>query len=228
MKRRTTLKAGVAFTGMLATTGLMAAKKNVEKESKIDSFFEIVNKRRSVRKFKPDAIPESDLNKILQAAASAPTSGNQQPWKFLVIKDREKIDGLRDFCIEKSIERYRSGNMPSKEDLEKRQIRAEQYYGDYLSAPVYVIVLTDNNSQYPSYNHYDGPLAAANLILAARSLGYGTVFCTDSINADITKEYFNIPETYTRVCITPIGVPYEWPNSPEKKELDDFIINESF
>ena len=228
MKRRTTLKAGVAFTGILATTGLLAAKKNIEKKSAIDSFFEVVNKRRSVRKFKPEAIPEIDLNKILQAATSAPTSGNQQPWKFLVVKDRKKIDGLRDFCIEKSIERYKMNNKPSKEDLEKRQKSIEQYYGDYLSAPVYVIVLTDNNSQYPSYNHYDGPLAAAYLILAARSLGYGTVFCTDSINEDITKEYFNIPDTYSRVCITPIGVPVEWPNSPDKKKLENFMVYESF
>lgn len=224
MKRRTTLKAGAALTGLLATSGLLASESKV----KIDSFFEVVNQRRSVRKFKSDAIPENDLNKILQAAASAPTSGNQQPWKFLVVKDRKKIDGLKELCIEKSIERYKASNMPSKEDLDKRQKRAEQYYSDYLSAPVYVIVLTDNNSQYPSYNHYDGPLAAANLILAARSLGYGTVFCTDSINADITKEYFNIPDSYTRVCITPIGVPYEWPDSPDKKQLEEFIVREQF
>jgi len=65
-------------------------------------------------------------------------------------------------------------------------------------------------------------------MLAARALGYGTVFCTDSINESIIKEFFNIPDRYTRICITPIGVPFEWPESPEKKNLESFIVNESF
>lgn len=223
MKRRTTLKAGAALTGLFIAPKLFAEENHAS-----DSFFEIVKSRRSVRKFKPDPIPEEHLTKILRAASQAPTSGNQQPWKFLVVKDRKKIDGLKEVCIQKSIERYKEGNNPSNEEIEQRQKRAEQYYGDYLSAPVYVIVLTDKNSQYPSYNHYDGPLAVANLILASRALGYGTVFCTDSINADITKEYFNIPDNFIRVCITPIGVPYEWPESPDKNDLETFIVEESF
>lgn len=226
MKRRTTLKAGAALTGLFVAPKIFATENR--KANEINSLFEVIKQRRSVRKFKPDPVPQEHVDKILQAAASAPTSGNQQPWKFIVVQDRKRIDGLRELCIEKSIERYKMDKMPSKEDLDQRQKRAEEYYGDYLSAPVYVIVLTDNNSQYPSYNHYDGPLAAANLILAARSLDYGTVFCTDSINAEITKEYFNIPDNYTRVCITPIGVPYEWPDSPDKKELEEFIVREQF
>lgn len=196
--------------------------------SKDDSLFSVINNRRSVRKFRPDPVPEEHVKKIIDAARMAPTSGNQQPWKFLVVQDRDRIEKLKSFCIEKSVERYKSSNMPSKDDLEKRTQRTKEYYGDYLSAPVYVAILTDNNSQYPDYNHWDGPLAAANLMLAARALGYGTVFCTDSINEEITKEFFNIPEEYTRVCITPIGVPYEWPASPEKKELESFIVRESF
>ncbi len=229
MKRRTTIKATVAgLTAVLFPFVTKSKGTPADHQSESDPFFSVIYDRRSVRKFKPDPVPEEHLKKILDAARMAPTSGNQQPWKFLVVQNKKRIEALKEFCIEKSIERYKSSNMPSKEDLEKRTERVKEYYGNYLSAPVYVVILTDNNSQYPDYNHWDGPLATANLMLAARALGYGTVFCTDSINEDITKEFFNIPDQYTRVCITPIGVPYEWPASPEKKALESFIVRENF
>jgi len=149
MKRRTTLKAGVALTGLLVVPNLIA-KENRIRNTIDDSIFEVIKSRRSVRKFKSDPIPEEDLKKILDAARMAPASGNQQPWKLLVIQDRKSIDGLRELCIQKSIDRFTQNNNPNEEELENRKKRSAQYYGDYLSAPVYVVILTDNNSQYPS------------------------------------------------------------------------------
>lgn len=225
MKRRTTLKA--TFATLASVLASPFAKANTNSES-MNDFFSVVHNRRSVRKFKSDPIPEEDMKKIIDAARMAPTSGNQQPWKFLVVQDKKQIDGLKDLCIKKSIERYTSESKPSKTDLEQRIDRTTEYYGNYLSAPACIVILTDNTSEYPGYNHWDGPLAAANLLLAARALGYGTVFCTDSVNEEVTKEYFNIPDQYKRVCFTPLGVPIEWPESPEKKELESFIVRETF
>ena len=88
-------------------------------------------------------------------------------------------------------------------------------------------MLTDNNSQYPGYNHWDGPMAAGFLMLAARALGYGTVFITDAIPNNVTRDVLHIPDGYTRVCITPLGVPVDWPDSPPKKKLEEFIAWES-
>ena len=51
----------------------------------------VFQNRRSVRNFKPDSIPQKDILKIIDAARMAPTSGNQQPWKFLVVRDKNKI-----------------------------------------------------------------------------------------------------------------------------------------
>jgi nitroreductase len=95
-----------------------------------------------------------------------------------------------------------------------------------MTTPV-IVVLTDNQSRYATYHHWDGPLAAGNLMLAARSLGYGTVFITDAIADEITKSVLKIPDRYTRVCITPVGVPVEWPASPAKKSLDEFVAWET-
>lgn len=188
-------------------------------------FFQVVKGRRSVRKFTEAPVPEEDLVKILDAARMAPTSGNQQPWKFLVVRDRETLDRLGETCIDRSIA-FRESRGATLSQEQRDSIR--QSYADYLSAPVYVVVLTDNESLYPTYNHYDGPMAAGYLMLAARALGYGTVFLTDSIPADVTMEVLDIPERYTRVCITPIGVPEEWPDAPAKKELHEFLVHESF
>ena len=189
------------------------------------SFFEAVRSRRSVRRYQATPVPDEHLKEILDAARLAPTAGNQQPWKFLVVRDRGSIDRMREACIERSLEARREQGVTVTEEMAE-SIR--QSYQGYFSAPVYVVVLTDNESRYPAYNHWDGPLAAGYLMLAARALGYGTVFITDSIPVDVTKEVLSIPDRYTRVCITPVGVPESWPDSPEKKELDEFIVYERF
>jgi nitroreductase len=59
-------------------------------------------------------------------------------------------------------------------------------------------------------------------------LGYGTVFYTDSIPDEVTKEVLNIPDRFERVCITPVGIPKEWPKAPSKKNLEEFIVYEKF
>ena len=187
----------------------------------------VLQNRRSVRKFRADTIPNNDILKILDAAKMAPTSGNQQPWKFLVIRNKEKIIQMKEACIRRALDRYdkKEHKSGSRDQFEKQ---ARSNFDLYYSAPVYIIILTDNNSTYPDYNHWDGPLAAENLMLAARALGYGTVFITDAIPEEVTKEVFNIPDRYNRVCITPLGVPVEWPKSPEKKKLGDFILYDKF
>jgi nitroreductase len=199
-------------------------KSNTEQETDI---WYVLQNRRSVRKFRSDPIPEANIVKILDAARMAPTSGNQQPWKFLVIRDKDKINLMKETCIKKAMERY-DKNEKKTDTREQHEKQVRNVFENYCSAPVYIIILTDNNSVYPDYNHWDGPLAAENLMLAARAMGYGTVFITDAISVEVTKEVFNIPDAYTRVCITPMGVPFEWPKSPEKKKLEEFIFYEKF
>jgi nitroreductase len=189
------------------------------------SFFETVRGRRSVRRFLPTPVPEDDLRNILDAARLAPTSGNQQPWKFLVVRGQEKIEEMKEACVRRSLEARRARGMTVSNEVEAS---VRESLSGYFSAPVYVVVLTDNESRYPTYNHWDGPLAAGYLMLAARAMGYGTVFVTDAIPTEVTKEVLNIPDRYSRVCITPVGVPEAWPESPEKKDLDEFLVYEGF
>jgi nitroreductase len=70
-------------------------------------------------------------------------------------------------------------------------------------------------------------MAAAYLMLAARALGYGTVFITDSISEQITREVLAIPDRYQRVCITPLGIPDGWPEPMPKRKLEDMVAYET-
>ena len=188
-------------------------------------FLSLFAKRQSVRRYKPDPVPDEHIRLILDAARRAPTSGNQQPWKFLVVKDPARIERLRARCLDLAESRYGAGLTP--EERAQRRAAIEKNLAGYFSAPVYVVVLTDSKSVYPTYNHYDGPLAAGYLMLAARALGYGTVFITDSIPEAATKDAFEIPDRYQRVCITPIGVPDGWPEPKPKKKLEDLVAWET-
>jgi 5,6-dimethylbenzimidazole synthase len=187
------------------------------------TLFDAIAGRRSVRRFRPDPVPREDIERIIKAACLAPTSGNQQPWRFLVVDDRARIDALRDACIEHGLDRTREQGVSDEAGLDAARERLAARYDPYLSAPVYVVVLTVDRSRYPSYNEKDGSLAAGYLMLAARALGYGSVFCTDSIPEEVTRAVFGIPEDMTRICITPIGVPEDWPRRPSKKPWRYFV-----
>ncbi|UCE20978.1 MAG: DUF3471 domain-containing protein, partial [Candidatus Aminicenantes bacterium] len=149
-----------------------------------------------------------------------------QPWKFLVIQDREKLDQLKAECVSAGLERAKKRGRVDPAELESLKERYTENLSGYLSAPVFILVLTDKNSRYPSYNKWDGPLAAGYLILAARALGYGTVYTTDSFPAEITKKVFAVPDNFEQICCIPVGVPESWPNSPPKKPLQEFAVFE--
>jgi nitroreductase len=191
-------------------------------------FFDTVAGRRSVRSFKGDEVSAAHLLKILDAARMAATSGNQQPWKFLVIRERQKKDALKKVCLERGMARIQASVELDEAQKQEKVKKLQGYYDTCFTAPLFVVILVDKQSTYPSYNHFDGPMAAANLMLAARALGYGTVFYTDTIPDEVTRLVLQIPERYERVCITPIGVPCEWPKAPVKKELSEFIVYDSF
>ena len=209
--RRKFIQQSAALGTVLSLTGkdVFANSKKETPEGTKD-IFEIIKSRRSVRKFKSTPVPKEHLTKILEAANSAPTPRNRQAWKFVVIKDRKILDQIKEECIKTSGEQTR------------------QYFTDYLSAPIYVVVLANEKTRNPINDVLAGCLAAENLIIAAQALGYGTVFATNSIPEKITKNILNIPDDYKRICITPIGIPDETPKDLKKKSLDDVIVYEKF
>jgi nitroreductase len=184
-------------------------------------FFKLVEQRVSVRKYKPDPVPEEHLELILNAARLAPNSGNQQACRYLIVEDKGRLEELKEACIRnrKAVLRARGDEVPEEEAIR------EQYDGMF-SAPLYVLVLVDRTVRYKGYEDKDGSLAAANIMLAARALGYGTVFYTDSVPEDLCIRHLDIPEKYSRTCVIPIGIPESWPDRRERLPLDELVFRE--
>jgi len=228
MNRRESLTFGASLVAGMAVAPAMRVLAETPDRQTMDSFWDVIKNRRSVRQFKPDPVPEEHLLKIVDAARMAPCAGNEQPWKFIIVQDKKLIEALKNECIQKIETNLKENkNLNGEAFKQELQKRVDQWVTGRLSAPAYIVVLTDNQREWPDYNKHDGPLAAGYLLLAARAFGYGTVYMTDSISVETTKKVLNIPDRYTRVCITPVGIPVEWPTK-DKKALDDVIVRESF
>jgi nitroreductase len=184
-------------------------------------FFQVVEQRVSVRKYRPDPVPPEHLELILNAARLAPNSGNQQSCRYLVVKDRERLNELKEACIRnrEAVLRARGDEVPEEEAI-------REHYDVVFSAPLYVLVLVDKTVRYKGYEEKDGSLAAANIMLAARALGYGTVFYTDSIPEDLCMRHLDIPERYSRTCVIPVGIPESWPDKRDRLPLRELVFYE--
>ena len=183
-------------------------------------FFKLVEQRVSVRRYRSDPVPREHLELILNAARLAPNSGNQQACRYLIVEDRERLGELKEACIfnRKEASRARGDEAPEEAIVE--------HYDAVFSAPLYVLVLVDRTVRYKGYEDKDGSLAAANIMLAARALGYGTVFYTDSIPEDLCMRHLDIPEKYSRTCVIPVGVPESWPDRRDRLPLDELVFYE--
>jgi len=76
-------------------------------------FLETIRKRRTVRDFAPDPVPDEVLALAIEAANLAPSGANMQPWKFVVVKDRELKKRIRMAAEEEEFENY-NGRMPDE------------------------------------------------------------------------------------------------------------------
>lgn len=180
---------------------------------KYDDLLELVQKRRSTRRFKPDPIPDDYIDKIIDVARFAPSGFNLQPWEFFVIKDPE----LKNSIVQIS----REGMM----NMNKMEATREAWQGkpkppvaanapgvDFSGAPVFILCVGDarSNIGLPMYRRYNSPakeeafrggLASAFLYmhLAATSLGLGSQWVS-SVSTPyascLIKNLLEIPEGF--------------------------------
>lgn len=225
--RRQFLKSGSGLVAGLTITG--AGCTSIAHEQKLDYFFDIVKLRRSVRQFKSNPVPEKDIRQILEYAKLCPSAGNRQPWKFVVMQDKDRAQKMRDIIVKNRL-RNEIGDktLPDVERTELRQ-RINAGLDGYFSAPVYIGVLTDNEARFArTMNKHDGPIVASYICLVARAMGYGSLYVTGSIPAPAFRYAADVPDRYAITCVVLLGIPVAWPDMPEKKVLDDLIVWDGF
>jgi nitroreductase len=176
--------------------------------------FEVMGKRRSVREYLPEPLDPIALVRMASAGALAPSAGNGQPCRFLVIDDRKKIDALLDCSLDVNDER--------RDDENERS-----WSNQYRTASAVIIVLEDMNSPHPEYAAHDCPLAAANIMLAATAMGYGSTYVTDTISPAGARRALNLPERYVPYCATILGIPAKIPQKPPKRGIAEIVWRNS-
>ncbi len=165
---------------------------------------EALKTRRSVRRFKPDMIPENDLMEILNAGRLAPTAGNFQPWEFIVVKERETIAALREATYD-------------RQEL-------------MITPPVVVVVCADpkKSEHYGErgMNYFcliDCANATDYMLLAAHALGYGGCW-VGGFSEKAVRKVLGIPDNIRVVSLMPLGKPGEGePWDPPKRKLEDIV-----
>ncbi len=111
-----------------------------------DSLLELVKNRRSIRRFKPDPIPDDCIDKIIEAARWAPSGFNQQPWEFVVVKKPQLKNKIVEFCRESRIFGPR---METTRELWQGTSKVKPHQGepDFSVAPVFILLLGDNRTR---------------------------------------------------------------------------------
>lgn len=161
---------------------------------------EAILTRRSIRKYSQKAVPEAVIRELLEAAMSAPSAGNQQPWQFMVINDRKTLD---------EIPRFHPFSQPLRE------------------ASVAIVVCGDmKRENFKGYWVQDCSAATENILIAARAKGLGTVWLSVYPMDDRVKgmrKLLGLPETIVPLSIIPVGYPAE--EKPRANRYDNSRVH---
>jgi nitroreductase len=169
--------------------------------------FEAMERRHSVRSFEEDRdVAEDAVEKLLRYACLAPSAGNVQPWRFMVIRDSE---------------------------TKRRLSQAALGQGFVAAAPVVIVVCTDLTAHASSYGRrgvelysiQDTAAAIENLLLAATSIGLGTCW-VGAFREEEASRVLELPQDLRPVALIPVGYAGRRGSQPHKtdhKKLTQYI-----
>jgi nitroreductase len=198
-----------------------------------NALFEIIRTTRSMRRLKPDTVPNELIRKILDAGVCAPSGGDMQRWRFLVVKDAEikRMVGAyyKRAWDEQVAPRYRSGEPAPGMSREQflRLLDAAEYLAAHIhEAPVWIVpcleggtaTRTSGSSIYP---------AVQNMLLAARALGLGATLTT--LHLQFEKEVeaaLGLPPGAHSYALLPIGYPMGRFGPVRRVALAEFVFED--
>lgn len=163
--------------------------------------FDVIKKRRSIRKYKKTPVEDEKILKCLEAAQWAPSASNKQPWHFIVVKNEENRKKLADM----------------------------HPYGRFMKESPVVIVVMCDPVKHPKYYMYDSCIATENLLLAACAQGLGTCWM-GMVGVDFEedmKKLLNAPERMRILCCVSLGYPDETPSST-RVNLEELVSYERY
>ena len=177
--------------------------------------FEIIQTTRSMRRLRPDPVPDELIRKILQAGASAANGGNTQRWRFLVIKDpaiKKAVAAYYKRAFDEVVgPRYSTSAPPPGVSAERyqRQHGAVQYLTEHFhEAPVWIVACIEDAAPPTRWSGASIYPAVQNMLLAARALGLGSTLTTRHLLHEKEAEAaLGLPPGVHSYAILPIGWP---------------------
>lgn len=169
-------------------------------------FYDVIKKRKSVRKYRPDEIPEEVLNRILEAGRLAPSAKNIQPWRFIIVKSPAIKKKLAEAC------------------------RGQLWMADadiILIGCILEKIVWRRMGGYMSAGPVDLAIALEHMILAAANEGLGTCWIGAFVEKDV-KNILLVPDDVTVLALTPIGYPAEEPKDRGRKESKQIISYDKY
>ena len=191
---------------LMAMMGLMTVSAQQKVENDAQVAINNIMTRTSIRQYTNEPISKADIETMLRAGMAAPTAVNKQPWHFVVVNERAKLDEL-------------GGNG-----------RQSQMWHESTLA---IVVCGDMNKalQGPAQAFWiqDCSAATENILLAANALGLGAVWTgcypMDDRVAEVSK-VLKLPETIVPLCVIVIGHPAEQPKPKDKWKPENVSYNE--
>lgn len=155
---------------------------------------QLMKDRRSIRKFKPDPVEEKKIEQILEAARWCQSASNRQPWRFIVIKNKDTISKLQS---------------------------AAKFGGFVADAPVVIAIIADKKRS-PNWYIHDTSMVAHQMCLMAWALEIGTCWI-GSMDRDKAAAILELDKDEYVTTILPFGYFYTKPNSGSRKEMKNMV-----
>jgi nitroreductase len=207
------------------------------------NLIEAMSTLRAVRRLKPDPIPDEVLDRVLQAAAWAPTGGNAQPWRIVLVRDPQKKKRLGELYAEQwaIFAKGYQANVDGLPEADRAQEQRNLNAGDYLAehfheAPAIVIfcfnpkmmaitdIKLDRVSVVGGGSVYT---AVQNLLLAARAEELGCVLTTLlCICEPEVRALLEIPEPWGTAAAIPLGYPVGRGHGPIRRRSTRTLVFE--
>lgn len=196
---------------------------------------EAIERRRSIRKFNPDLIPDEYITELLDSARLAPSGSNAQPWRFKIVKQPEiklqlsRASYNQAFIAEAPVVIVCCANI--KGYLE-RTVSGVQDLGRIGAVENRIVrILVGRAEQMKSYSiEQIGPQIAVNVAIAIehmvlRALDFGLATCwIRLLDNDMIKKIFSWDDNIFVVALLPIGYPAESPKPRKRLSLEDLLI----
>jgi len=170
--------------------------------------FEAIATRRSIRKFTSQDVPMEILGIVLDAGRHAPSAGNTQNWRFVIIKDPENKQKIAEACMQQLWIAEAPVILLVCSDIEK----VKQFYGIRGER---------------LYSVQNCAASIENMLLTAHSLGLGSCWI-GAFDEDMLKRSANIPEDIRPQAVLPIGYPDEIVPAPSHYTMENVCYFESY